>query len=266
MPKISCIVPCFNETIKNLDDSLKSLSSQTFTDFECILIDESTDIDSSLQCERICKLDARFTYIRPKKRLGLAGSLNLGIDASSGEYIARFDSDDICAIERFALQSEFLDQNPEIGLVGGFMEIIDESGLLIGYRNYPISHKEIQKKFIFSNALAHPTVMMRRSTLLNSGRRYDPNFKFAEDLELWLGLLNRGILFANLPVALVRYRQQTTTRYFGNWIYNVKARIKNLSSPYVSLKIFGILVIITWSLMPKFVQVFIFRKLQFSHQ
>lgn len=198
--------------------------------------------------------------------MGLAGSLNLGISASSGEYIARFDSDDICVIERFALQSEFLDQNPEIGIVGGFMEMIDESGLLIGWRHYPISHKEIQKKFIFSNALAHPTVMIRKSTLLISGREYDPNFKFAEDLELWLGLLNRGVLFANLPIALVRYRQQTTTRHFRNWIYNIKARIKNLSSPNIPLKIFAILAIITWSLVPKSLQEFIFRKLQFNHQ
>jgi glycosyltransferase involved in cell wall biosynthesis len=263
MPKISCIVPCFNESSEILEDCFRSLSSQTFADFECILIDESTNIESSLQCERICKLDTRFTYIRPEKRIGLAGSLNLGIAASKGKYIARFDSDDICIIERFALQSEFLDKNPEIGIVGGFMEIVDEEGVLIGLRNYPITHKEIQKKFIFSNALAHPTVMIRKSALSISGREYDPAFKFAEDLELWLGLLNKGVMFANLPVVLVRYRQQTSTRYFRNWVYNVKARIKNFSTPYVFLKIFGIMAIIIWSLMPKSLQVFIFRKLQF---
>jgi glycosyltransferase involved in cell wall biosynthesis len=263
MPKISCIVPCFNESREILEDCFRSLSSQTFADFECIIIDESTQIESSLQCERICKLDSRFTYIRPEKRIGLAGSLNLGIAACKGEYIARFDSDDICKIDRFALQSEFLDNNPEIGIVGGFMEIIDEVGVLIGRLNYPITHKEIEKKFIFSNSLAHPTVMIRKSVLLIVGREYDPTFKYAEDLDLWLGLLNSGVRFANLPIVLVKYRQQTSTRYFGNWVYNVKARIKNFSTPYVFLKIFGIIALIIWSLMPKFLQVFIYRKLQF---
>ena len=266
MPKISCIVPCLNETVESLEDCFRSLSCQTFANFECILIDESTNIESSLQCKRICELDARFTYIRPQKKMGLAGSLNLGIAASRGEYIARFDSDDICVIERFALQSKFLDQNPEIGVVGGFMEIIDDSGALIGRRNYPISHQDIQKKFIFSNALAHPTVMLRRSALSISGREYDPTFKFAEDLELWLGLLNKGVMFANLPIVLVRYKQQTTTRSFGNWMYNVKARIKNFSSPYPIQKFFGIFAIIVWSLMPKSLQVAIFKKQQFKRQ
>lgn len=261
-PQVSCLVPCFNEDIKILEESLNSLKNQSFKDFECILIDESTDQKIVNACRSFCEDDARFIYVHPPKRVGLAGSLNLGIEMARGRYIARFDSDDICSPDRFALQVEFLDQNIEIGVVGSSIEIVDIKGQFISRRDYPLEHVEIEKKFIFSNALAHPTVMFRKSLLTISGGAYDSKFRYAEDLEFWLRLLNHKVKFANLAGALVKYRQQETNRVKDNWKYNLKARIKNFSSPYKFIKILAILGIVFWMVLPVKIQRALFKVIQ----
>lgn len=263
IPKISCIVPCFNEDSEVLRKSLSSIANQTYENFECIVVDESTNAKTANLCRELCELDSRFHYLHPQKRLGLAGSLNLGIQRSKGEYIARFDSDDICTPDRFALQAQFLNQNSDIGIVGSSLEIIDNNDLPIGIRAYPIEHCAIEKKFIFSNGIAHPTVMFRKSLLSIVGGAYDPTFRYSEDLEFWLRLLNCDIKFANLPEFLVKYRQQYTNRCGDHWKFNIKARIKNFSAPFRFKKVMGILGIALWMCLPKQSQQFLFKAIQF---
>ena len=84
-PRVSVIVPAFNESVTVLEESLASLMDQTFDDFECIVVDESTHPDLAQACESICARDARFRYVHPSQRLGLPGSLNLGISIARGE-------------------------------------------------------------------------------------------------------------------------------------------------------------------------------------
>jgi glycosyltransferase involved in cell wall biosynthesis len=239
------------------------LAAQTLRDFECIVIDESSNEDTALACTSFCLGDPRFIYIRPSVRLGLAGSLNLGIDYAKSRLIARFDSDDICEPERLELQVEFLGQYPDIDVVGSAMIIIDDMGCQIGCRNYPLLHEDIVKRFIFTNAMAHPTIMFRKSILENSVSGYDATFKYAEDLEFWLRLLNNGAKFANLSSTLVRYRQQITYRNRENWTFNAKARIKNFSRPYCFEKIISILGIIVWAYLPKKTQQLFFKLIQY---
>jgi glycosyltransferase involved in cell wall biosynthesis len=258
-PLVSIIVPCINEDPKVLIESLASIRDQSFRNFECIVIDESTDTYISNVCESFCKSDARFVYIHPKERVGLSASLNIGIGISKGDFIARFDSDDICSRGRLALQVEFMNENLEIGIVGSAIDLIDDSGALIGRRMYPSDHSAIKRAFIFSNALAHPTVMFRKTVLLMSGGAYDASFLYAEDLEFWLRLLNCGIIFANISEPLVKYRQQNTNRNKLHWKFNIKARIKNFSSPYRFSKIFGILGIALWVYLPNKIKIFLFK-------
>lgn len=261
-PMVSCIVPCFNENIEILKTSLSSLRDQSFTNFECIVIDESTNQEIAEACSKFCEADPRFVYIHPEKRLGLAASLNMGIQKARGALIARFDSDDICHLDRLSKQVDFLDMNPEVSVLGSAIEIIDESGKLIAFRAYPLSHADIKKKFIFSSALAHPAVMFRKEILGEYGGAYDPSFTFSEDLDLWLRLLKGGVKFANLPDALVQYRQDQTSRNKNHWKFNIKARLENISGPYFIAKLMGISGIWVWSHLPRNVQQFLFRRLQ----
>jgi GT2 family glycosyltransferase len=154
----------------------------------------------------------------------------------------------------------FLDAHPEVGVVGGALEIMDESEATLAFRCYPGTHREIALGMQMTTTLAHPTVMFRRSLFERHGG-YDPEFRFSEDLDLWLRWLNAGVAFANLPQVLVRYRQQQTRRHAQHWRYNLRARVRNFGPPYLLRRTVGICCIGLWAALPAVVQESIFRVL-----
>jgi glycosyltransferase involved in cell wall biosynthesis len=257
-PKVSVIVPVFNESVETLEESLLSLMNQTFSDFECVVVDESTQPESAQACERICARDARFRYVHPTQRLGLPGSLNLAISMARGELLARFDSDDVCLPERLAVQASFMDTHPEVGVVGAGLELIDEKGSPTAVRRYPQSFAEIARKLQFTTTLAHPAVMYRASVAKAHGT-YDPSYRYSEDLDLWLRWLNKGIVFANVPDVLVKYRQAQTRRHRNHWKFNLRARIRNFAPRFFFRRLAGIACIGTWSILPPYIQEAAFR-------
>lgn len=259
-PRISVVVPVFNEPVAVLQASLSSVRDQGFTDFECLIIDESTNETTALACRAFCESDPRFRYVRPSDRIGLAASLNLGIAQAQGDLIARFDSDDLCLHDRLEQQVAYLDANPQIGVVGGALEIISETGEHLATRYYPVEHALIERHFQTTSAIAHPTAMIRKSLLQRHGA-YDPQFRFAEDLDLWLRLLNRGVRFANIPAVLVQYRQQNTRRKTDHWRFNLKARLRNFSGRQLPRRVLGIVVIGAWRFVPPRVQETLFAQL-----
>lgn len=270
-PLVTVVVPTFNEPVHILRASLESLRAQTFADFECIVVDESTNDHLVEECRKICAEDSRFIHIRPSTRIGLAGSLNLAIETARGKLIARFDSDDVCVPSRLALQVSFLEKNPNISVVGGGLSIVDDHGSFIADRLYPESSHEISRGMQLSTTLAHPTVMYRKSTVDMYGA-YATDFASAEDLELWLRWMNFGVHFANIPEVLVFYRQNNTHRKNRHWRYNLRARIRNFSSNFLMHRILGILCITVWIALPQKVQekifsiLFLRRHRQVSHK
>ena len=263
-PLVSVIVPCFNEDVGLVKQSLVSLRRQTESNFECIFVDESTDSSLSEEYKNICSLDPRFLYIHPERRMGLSGSLNLGISVARGEYIARFDSDDICDVNRIKLQLQFFKNNPTVGVLGGWMRIIDNEGHEISHRKYPVMHDEIVRSFVYTNAIAHPAVMFRREVILTVEGPYRLDFRYSEDLELWLRLLNNGVQFANLSEFLVGYRQQSSSRHRDNWKFNFKARKLHISQPYKFRKYLVLILLRAWVILPNFFQELLYKKMVFK--
>jgi glycosyltransferase involved in cell wall biosynthesis len=259
-PRVSLVVPSFNEAPEIVRASLASVRAQTMVDFECIVIDESINEARARACREACEADPRFYYVHPSERLGLPRSLNLGIARARAPLVARFDSDDLCQPDRLAQQVAFLDAHADVGVLGGALEIIDEGGMPVGLRHYPAAHAEIARRMQMTTALAHPTVMFRRALVERHGG-YDASFRFAEDLDLWLRWLNAGVRFANLPQVLVRYRQQVTRRNPRHWRFNLRARTHNFAPSYLLRRTAGIGCIAVWSAVPGALQESIFRAL-----
>jgi glycosyltransferase involved in cell wall biosynthesis len=257
---VSVVVPSFNEDPHIVRASLESICAQTFTNFECIVVDESTKPELADACRAVCAEDPRFIYIHPRERLGLPKSLNLAIVKARGQLIARFDSDDVCMPERLALQVEFLNSNPEISVVGGALDIISSEGQLLAQRRYPQTPTAIAKGMQLTTTVAHPTVMFRKVAFEQHGG-YNPDFRFSEDLDLWLRWMNAGLLFANLPQVLVQYRQDNTRRRSGHWRFNLRARIANFSTQHLVRRIVGIACIASWVGLPNKLQEWIFKAL-----
>jgi len=264
-PLVTVVIPSFNEEPHVLRASLESIRTQTFNDFECIVIDESSCPLLIEICIAACAEDQRFFYIHPAERLGLSGSLNLGISKARGKLIARFDSDDVCMPDRLARQVTFLEAHPEITLVGGALNIIDFEGQVFAHRSYPESSAKIARGMQLTTTVAHPTVMFRIEAIEQYGG-YNPEFHFAEDLDLWLRWINAGLLFANLPHVLVHYRQDNTSRNFQHWRYNLRARLLNFSTNHSILRIIGMFCLLTWAVLPSIVQKYVFKLFLLNRQ
>jgi glycosyltransferase involved in cell wall biosynthesis len=259
MPSVSVIVPIYNEPRVSLFESLNSIKRQTLSDFECLLIDDSSEEDTLRTCADFCTSDSRFKHYRPEHRLGLAGSLNYGIHIASAPLIARFDADDFCIPERLKKQVEFMDNNPEVAVLGGWMEIINSSGGKVGLRKYPIKNSEIQRKLHYTNTLAHPTVIMRRSVVLACGN-YKQSLESAEDLDLWLRMSGLGYRFANLPEVLVIYKQDITIRKNSNWKSNLLVRLNNIRISNLGDRVLGIVLISAWCMFPESIRRIIYKR------
>ncbi len=201
MTKISVIIPIFNGE-KYLEEAIESVLKQTFKDFELVVIDDgSTDRTSELLSNI---KDKRMRVIRNSKNLGVAKSLNIGLKEAGGEYIARADADDVSLTDRFAKQVNFLDSHPDYVLVSSNVDLIDDKGKTTGHSNLPLTNKEIRKKILVRNPIAHPTVMFKKSVLEKTGG-YRNIFNGAEDYDLWFRMLKVGKLH-NLPERLVKRR------------------------------------------------------------
>lgn len=212
MPKVSVVMSVFNGE-PYLGQAIKTILNQTFRDFEFIIVDDgSTDGSPEILKERD-RHDARIRLIRNDSNLGLIVSLNEGIRVAKGEYVARQDADDISLPKRLALQVQFLDENPEIGVLGTWITNFDENGRQVVWKT-PTSHAVIRWSLLFSTSIGHATVMMRRP-LLEGVAPFSPEMIHAEDYDLWSRLSQRT-RFANLPQCLYLrrcHKDRVSVRY-----------------------------------------------------
>lgn len=203
MPKISVVMPVYNSE-RYLREAIDSILAQTFSDFEFIIIDDGSQ-DSSPDIVR-SYTDKRIRFYQNEHNMGVAATLNRGLDLASGEYIARMDSDDISLPERFEKQIRFLDCHPDYGICGSCIIVFSESNST-HIVNYAETDLQIRADMFFNSAFAHPSVMLRRKSL--GASRYDCAYEKAEDYELWYRLLQHTKGY-NLQSPLLRYRHHAT--------------------------------------------------------
>lgn len=200
-PKISVILPVYN-CEKFLRQSIESVLTQTFTDFELIIInDGSTDgSESIIQSFK----DGRIVYVKNETNLKLIACLNKGIDISRGEYIARMDADDISHKDRFASQFKYLERHKNIGICSTWARIIDNDGKVTGRIKNPTSPDIIGCSLLFTCPLLHPSVMGRSNNFKQF--KYNPEALHIEDMDLWSRMSINGVQMANISEYLIDYR------------------------------------------------------------
>jgi glycosyltransferase involved in cell wall biosynthesis len=202
IPDISVVMSVFNGECF-LREAVESILTQSFRDFEFIVIDDgSADaVRSMLHCYQT--RDSRIRVYHQENR-GLVASLNRGCGLARGKYIARMDADDIAIRDRLAWQIEFMERHPEVAVVGGAVQFIDQSGKALRTAGRPLHNPEIQEIILGqSGVMWHPTVLMRKAAFSQVGGYR--NVADAEDYDLWLRMAERFEL-ANLPEVLLKYR------------------------------------------------------------
>ncbi len=229
-PEISIVMSTYNESIEELKKAIDSMLNQTFENFEFLIILDNPKNEKHIEIlEYYAKKDKRIKIIYNKENLGLAQSLNIGIDNSSGVYIARMDADDISELERLELQYNYLKENPEIDIVSTNKVDIDENDNVINVASkLPTEDKKIKKILKIASIINHSGAMMKKESILKIGKYR--LFPASQDYDLWLRASYYNLNFAIIDKPLIRYRirQNNITNTNPLKQYLLKEYIKDL--------------------------------------
>jgi len=203
-PLVSIVMAAYNEE-KHIAEAIDSVLAQTYPHFEFIIVnDGSTDgTDSIIRSYS----DARIRYIINEKNLKLIDSLNKGLRAATGKYIARMDADDICMHNRLEKQVAFMEANPETGISGAQLQLF---GNAQGTMNYPLSHDDIRLGLLLTSCFGNNVVIFRKSILDEHSLFFPKGYFHAEDYKCWTNWI-QYTRAANLPECLVNYRSHSNS-------------------------------------------------------
>ena len=196
---ISVVMPVFNGE-KFLKIAIESILSQTYTDFELVIINDGST-DKSAEIVR-SYLDKRILFLENDGNKGIFYTRNRLFDEAKGKYIAILDCDDYAEPTRLEKQVNFLDKNEEFGLVGSWITLIDNENNTKGAWNLEYRPERIPAKLLFFNQFAQSSVMMRKEF---GALKYRAEIPLAEDYDLWVRISQKTRVI-NLAESLVNYR------------------------------------------------------------
>lgn len=201
-PKVQVLLPVFNAE-PYLAETLESMLSQTFTDWELLIIDDGS-VDASLDIiEKFCQRDSRIQY-RTRLNQGLVKTLQELVQWSSSELVARLDADDLCHPERLKLQLDLISGLPKPSLVGSWVQLFGAKNEVWHYRQID---NDIRMLALFGRAtMCHGALLGHRDIFLKYP--FDRQFERAEELDFFLRLMrDPSIRFSNVTKVLYSYRQ-----------------------------------------------------------
>ncbi len=198
-PFVSVIMSVYNTKLEFLKESIQSILNQSYGFFEFIIIDDAsttTEIENTIRGYG----DKRIIFVKNQSNYGLTKSLNIAIDISKGQYIARMDADDISLNTRLEKQVRFMEGNQDIGVVGANAFCFGEYE---SKTKWPETHEQIHARMLLENPMVHSSVMIRASLLKRFS--YDESHRAAQDYELWSRLIWKS-RFQNISEPLLKYR------------------------------------------------------------
>lgn len=213
-PRVTVLMTVYNG-MPYLEQAVESVLSQTFHDYEFVIIDDAST-DGSADCLQRYR-DARIRFWRNERNRGQAWSLNEGLARSSAPLVARLDQDDVCLPDRLRQQVAVFDQRPDVAVVGTWLYSIGTDSRKQGLVGMRIDDYGAFLGALLTSAtpVVHPTVMFRRDAVAGVGG-YDKSFAPCEDYALWcrLALRRQSIVTIQRPLMMVRIHegQQSHTR------------------------------------------------------
>jgi glycosyltransferase involved in cell wall biosynthesis len=230
-PVVSVVLPAFNAA-QSVGAAVESIRAQTLADWELLAVDDGSEDDTAGVLKSFARRNPRMRVL-VRRHHGIVSTLNDGMAAARGRFIARMDTDDTAHPERLAEQASFLDTHPDVGVVGSLVDFGGDRGRNEGYAlhvdwlNSLVTPGDIELNRFVESPFAHPSVMFRRELIALHGGYRDGDFP--EDYELWLRWLDAGVKMAKVPRALLTWNDpaqrlsRTDTRYDAEPFYRCKA-------------------------------------------
>lgn len=195
------------EKAEYLKQALQSVINQTLKPTEIVIVKDGPLTKELDECiENFQRQHPKlFKIITFKKNRGLGLALRDGVKACKYEYIARMDSDDISKRDRFEKQFNYIQKHPEIALLGTWItEFSKDEKKPDTLTKLPCKHQEILKFAKKRNPLRHMTMVLKKEAIMKAGNYRD--FLWFEDYDLWVRMLQKGYIAANIPEYLVNVR------------------------------------------------------------
>jgi glycosyltransferase EpsE len=254
--KISVIIPLFNGNISHVEKALFSVLNQAYV-AEILVINESTQTDINNMIASLCLKYPIIRNVTTGSKIGLSKSLNLGLSLTSCDLVARMDADDMSLPDRFEKQRNYLMMHPDVAIVGSAIELIDDTGAILGNRYFP---KIVLPNSLHTNlfsAINHPSVMLKKSKLKNINQLYNNNLQYAEDLQLWLRLLDEGVCIHNLQDTLLQFRISKKDRSIKHWSAVVKIRFEAFCRRASIIRLIALVIAFIVMLIPSKIKLFL---------
>lgn len=257
-----------------LKKSLESVFNQSLKPNEVVLVkDGPLTHELNTIIDNFKKNEDNLKIISLEKNMGLGEALRIGIESCSYELIARMDTDDICKESRFEEQINCFKKNPNLDMVGSWIDEFQEINGEIkvkSIRKTPKSQEEIIKRLKKASAFNHPTVMYKKSSVIKAGN-YSEEFNCLEDYYLWVRMAVNNSKFYNIQKSLIYFRitQGTSKRRGG--IRRLKGDIAlhttfqklgfiNIQEKYKNICLWGIYRLIPNNLRAKLQKIFLRKK------
>jgi cellulose synthase/poly-beta-1,6-N-acetylglucosamine synthase-like glycosyltransferase len=220
VPAISVLMPAY-DAAHTLTTALLSVQRQSETDWECIVVDDGSSDGTPEIVTAFARKDARVRLVA-RPHAGIVAALQAGIAECRAPLIARFDADDLMSPRRLELQRAALECSPELAAVGCHVRLFPRATLRERRRDYEhwlrslSTPEQVQRDAFVECPVAHPTLLIRRSVLLECGYR---DCAWPEDYDLVLRILQGGQRIGVVPHRLLHWRDspgrlsRTSERY-----------------------------------------------------
>lgn len=206
-PLVSVVIPAYNAAAY-LPETIKSVQTQTFQDFEVLVVNDGS-VDKTSECVAGFT-DSRIKLINQANQ-GCAAARNTGLDASQGRYVAFLDSDDLWETTKLEKQVKCLEENSEIGLVYSWVDFSDADGNPTGKVRKVFAEGNVFKQMIVGNLISCGSVPLVRRVCFEAVGLFDTNLWTAEDKDMWLRI-SAHYPFALIKEPLVYYRQHSNSK------------------------------------------------------
>ena len=218
----------FDRALQSITENQKVMPTEIV-----IIVDGPVDEKINAVIEKYSEKYGNLNVIRLDKNAGLGNALKLAIENAKYELIARMDSDDVSAPNRFEQQLEIMTNNSAVDIVGGdISEFIGDENNIVAKRKVPILDKEIKEYLKTRCPFNHMTVMYKRSAVLKSGNYID--LFYNEDYWLWIRMVENNCIMANTGTILVNarvgedmYKRRGGKQYFNSEMFLQKYMLKN---------------------------------------
>lgn len=232
-PLVSVLVPCFNHELY-IEECINSILSQDYDNFEVIVVNDGSTDSSAERIEALRQIHG-FQFYHQENQ-GVSAALNNALSHARGEFVITHDSDDVMLAGRLRRQVAYMQEHPEVGLLGASVIYIDSTGKPIknkGVVGGQVRRMSFDQLLADAYAVGAPVAMYRREAIDKVGG-YDPSIK-VQDFQMTLRIAEAGYQVDILPDCVTLYRRHETniskTAYKSQLVYDLKVIEPYIDNP-----------------------------------